>query len=138
MRVEREGARVRHRSLTVASGQRAEVWLEAGAGRVALHTVQVNGSGAVYWKRCSEAGCFGAAIGSSGGCLAHVGKDERERYFHEVLSGSQALTLQGVEVTEGLWINFVDVTNGPAYFPNCSIGRDLWLSYSCFGVMRRD
>src|SRR6266487_3507734 len=88
MRVEREGARVRHRSLTVASGQRAEVWLEAGAGRVALHTVQVNGSGAVYWKRCSEAGCFGAAIGSSGGCLAHVGKDERERYFHEALSSA--------------------------------------------------
>jgi hypothetical protein len=194
MRVEREGARVRHRSLTVASGQRAEVWLEAGAGRVALHTVRVNGGGAAYWKRCSEAGCFGAAIGSSGGCLAHVGKDERENYFHKVLSESQALTLQGVEVTEQLWdellrslssdgkprrvkpqincsgavfcfkirlsdwafdgglwltgavledgceirqcnfqglgLSFVDVTDGPAYFPNCTIGRDLWLSYA--------
>jgi hypothetical protein len=126
MSVEREGARVRHRSMTVGTGQRAEVWLEPGSNRVVLHTVHANGSGWSQWRRCSEPGCLGAAIDSSTHCLAHADDTEKTNYFPKVLSGARALTLQGVEVTEQLWNELLH---------SLSQERRLKLSIICSGAV---
>jgi hypothetical protein len=107
MPVDRQDARLRHRTLSVAGDGLAEVWLSRSA-RIGLHTKTSNSEGVSYWGRCAEVGCLGAALEHSTRCFLHSSEADRATHVRQALEHGRVLSLQGVEVTEQLWLQVLN------------------------------
>jgi hypothetical protein len=98
--------KLRHKSIVVAGGGQVETWIspqERMEFRTRVATSGGGGAGTIYWDRCGSDGCLGAALNPAGLCFVHATAEDRAQHIARAVATRKPLSLEGVELDEGLW-----------------------------------
>jgi hypothetical protein len=101
--------RERHRRITLPGNAWAETWLQRRGEHVDIQTKFQTSSGSggsgrgSGYQRCSQHGCLGEALPTTGNCFAHSPEHARAQWLNQVPGSNHALCLRGTSISQALW-----------------------------------